>query len=113
MHFEVTNKLKRQNKRQNYSNLRSNPFEHVFHNPILKSINKSKISPLKPAVARDLSLKVLDLKLPAISVTPKIYTGYMNTPLRTHLVQKVNYRPKSIISEIHLAPSRSLIKFNN
>lgn len=112
MHFEITNKLNRQNKRQNYSNFRSKPFEYIFHNPILKSIKKSKVSPLKPIVTRELSLKVLDLKLPVISTTPKIYTGYMNTPLRTHLVHKVNYRSKSIMPEMYLAPSSSLIRFN-
>lgn len=108
MYVDITVRSKRQVKRQPNSTIRSKPLEHIFHNPILKLMKRNLASPLKPIEARNLSVKVLDLKLPFIASGPKIINNYISTHIKPHLVHKTNTRSRSIMSELYIAANSLL-----
>lgn len=72
-------------------------------------MRKNEASPVKPIENKNLSVKILDLKLPMIVTAPKGIIGYINTYNRAHLVHKTNYRSRSIMSELYIAPNGSLL----
>ena len=106
MNAENVSKFNRQAKRQSYSSTRSKPLEYIYHNPILKSTKKHEIHPGPSRDSKDLSVKILDLKLPVIAA-PRILNKFLNSCHRVYRAQKAAARCRSIIPELYINANNS------
>lgn len=108
MDIEKPSKFIKDNKRQSYSSTRSKPLEYIYHNPILQSSKKQKQPRVPLPSSKEVSLKILDLKLPTIPA-PKIISKFLKNYNKIFHAQKPHPRYKSLLSEyLHISNTSSM-----
>ena len=100
----------RDSKRQSYSSTRSKPLECIYHNPILKSLKQhKKIPPINPH-NKEISVKVVDLKLPTI-VVPRLINRFLQNYNKAIHTKKPHGRCISLIPELLITSSKSALNY--